>query len=299
MESAEGVIPISTPPVYGGKSAGKFATSMKIDVLTKNGPDGTTADSSLTNSAFNILRKRHESRASSVRFYNHGHLLSKDLHGPGDNFKNLTPQSESGNQKFESNVERILKREVNKPEKGAIYKYKVEAIYQSRSDKGQLKQRLENDYNARKSLVQKSGAEETVKAQNLKQLDADLRAKKEIVDTEDYVATKFIVNAKPLNNKLQEIPGESFSNFDVPNDIKRDANKYVLPDELSEEERHKKLAGKKRKAQSTRPARAKKSRADINEVKKLLAQGKSGKEIANITGVSEATVSRIKKGQIT
>jgi hypothetical protein len=302
MESAEGEIPESTPPIYGGRSAGGFATSMKVDVLTKKGPKGTTAVSSLTNSVFNILRKRHESKGSSVRFYNHGHLLSKDLHGPGGNFKNLTPQSESGNQKFETTVERTLKGQINR-EEGGIYMYKVEAIYEPRSDSSLLKEQLGAKYEELKKTIDASELGEAARNNEKLKLDGELLEKKEIIDAENNVATKFIVNAKPLDHQLKEISGEKFTNYVVPNNIKRNSLKYVLPGELSEEERRKRLLSKKRKrgAETSRAKRKKRdkiSREQISLVKRLLNTGKTQEQIAVEAKVSVRSVARIKKGEL-
>ncbi|TDO68900.1 helix-turn-helix resolvase-like protein [Flavobacterium chryseum] len=290
MESAVGEIPESTPPVYGGRSPGGFATSMEINVLTKKGPEGSSAVTSLSTGTFEKLGKRHESKGSSVRFYKHGHLLSSHLHGPGDDFKNLTPQSESGNQTFESSVENTLKRNINKENEPMIYKYKVEAIYASRSDKGSLKQNIEREYANRIDDIDDEGLK--VKLQQ------ELSDKKDIIDAEDQVATRFNVNAKPLNNKLEEISGESFTNFPVANNIKREADKYILPNELSDEERANK-SKRKRNSEPTRPARERTTRIEIDRVKVLLAEGtKTRQQIADEVGVSIDTVKRIKSGQI-
>ncbi|MBO9584845.1 MAG: DUF4157 domain-containing protein [Flavobacterium sp.] len=290
MESAVGEIPESTPPVYGGRSPGGFATSMEINVLTKKGPEGSSAVTSLSTGTFDKLGKRHESKGSSVRFYKHGHLLSSHLHGPGDDFKNLTPQSESGNQTFESGVENTLKRNINRENEPMIYKYKVEAIYASRSDKGSLKQNIEREYASRIDDIDDDGLK--VKLQQ------ELSEKKDIIDAEDQVATEFNVNAKPLNNKLEEISGEGFTDFQVPNNIKREASKYILPNELSDEERANK-SKRKRNSEPTRPARERTTRTEITRVRELLAQGiKTQQQIANEVGVSVDTVKRIKSGQI-
>jgi len=294
MESAEGEIPESTPAVYGARNAGGFASSMKIDVLTKKGTPGSGANTALTTGTFDKLGKRHESKGSSRRFYKHGHLLSSDLHGPGTDFKNLTPQSESGNQTFERGVERTLKTNVNKPDgdSPAIYTFKVEAIYQGRSDKGALKQAIENDYIGRKAQTD----DDAVKAT----LDTELADKKAIVDAEDHVATKFVATAKPLNNKLEPISGESYSNEPVPNEIKRVASKYVLPTELSDAERQKKKK-KKSTGTTTRPARDVTTRTQIDQVKAKLNSGETNmsKIAREVGGISGSTVARIRDGKIT
>ncbi|MFF3334454.1 hypothetical protein ACFYWX_33725 [Streptomyces sp. NPDC002888] len=120
MIGDSGKLPDSTPPVYGGLSSGGFATTMTVTLLTKNGPAGSVPDPSMSSPVWDILLTRYEKATSRRRFYKLGHLLSFRAHGPGDRWDNLTPQSESGNQKFERQAEKKVK-ELLAQDKGLRY----------------------------------------------------------------------------------------------------------------------------------------------------------------------------------
>src|SRR5207237_2496094 len=127
--------PDPRPPVCGGRSAGGFATSMTINMLTTKGAAGSTPDEGLSGAVWEVLKKRHERPTSARRFYRLGHLLSYKLHGPGDTWSNLTPQSESGNQTFERRVESRIKTMVDA---GKAVRYSITAVYGRTANKGAI-----------------------------------------------------------------------------------------------------------------------------------------------------------------
>jgi hypothetical protein len=194
-------LPDSTPPIYGGRSAGGFATSMTINVLTKNGPSGSTPDDGLSGAVWDILKKRYERASSSRRFYKLGHLLSWKLHGPGDTWSNLSPQSESGNQTFERRVEKPIKRMVDD---GKGFRYSVTASY-GRS-------------------ANKSAIIATWVAAN----DPRLAEKQAILDAEDKVPTGFRYEFVVVFEGGSLVQGRTVEADSTPNDIRQEADKYHL-----------------------------------------------------------------------
>ncbi len=117
-------LPESTPPVYGGLRNG-FGTSMRIDVLTKKGPEGSVPKVANTET-YDHLNLRRFSKFSSSFFYVKGHLLNHNLHGPGTTWANLTPLSVQGNKNHSNKVEEPIK---NLVDDGEIVKYKVVAEF--------------------------------------------------------------------------------------------------------------------------------------------------------------------------
>jgi len=206
MSKASGLLD-STPPVYGSLTSAGFGTSMSVVVLSKRGVDGTVAED-IPGPVFESLLTRHESPGSSRRYYRSGHLLSRDLHGPGDNAANLTPLSESGNQTHERQVESYIKTIVNRKNKPGMVKYSVQANYGSHPNKSTLVTQITNN---------KSYSAQT-KADKLAVLDA-----------EDFVPVSLTCEAKEIDSQMNEVPGGlSIGPLQIPNDIDRQFNMYTI-----------------------------------------------------------------------
>ncbi|MEU1785518.1 hypothetical protein ABZ553_06450 [Streptomyces sparsogenes] len=193
-------LPESTPPIYGALNSGGFATSMTVAVLTEKGPEGSQPDDSLTNPAWSILVTRYEKPSSSRRFYAMGHLLNHTMHGPGDTWSNLAPQSYSGNGLFAKGAEKKVKRLVNEQGKGV--EYAVTLTFGTRPNKQEIIHKWEQ-----------AG-------------DPDIEQKKAILDAEDHVPLTYEWRYRVIfeNGKFIE-DGESDSGS-AENKIRQEAGKY-------------------------------------------------------------------------
>nr|MDJ0624589.1 DNA/RNA non-specific endonuclease [Desulfocapsaceae bacterium] len=112
--------PVSTPPTFGGLRNG-FATSMKMNILTKIGPPGTGVRT--THPTMETLKQRIEKKRT---YYVAGHLLNNNLHGPGTTWKNLAPITQRANRNHLKFAEKEIKQGVNK---GWVYRYEVTVNY--------------------------------------------------------------------------------------------------------------------------------------------------------------------------
>jgi hypothetical protein len=195
-------VPQSTPPIYGGQSSGGFATSMTINVLSDKGPVGTQA-AEMSNPVWNVLKQRKERPTSARRFYKLGHLLSWHLHGPGNLWGNLTPQSESGNQTFERGEgERKVKRLVNDEKKAVLYT--VNAVHGRSADKSGI-------------IAQWEAAADPLLAQ-----------KRAILDAEDHVATSLQYRYKVIFEDGRSVEDGAEVTGPADNDIRQQADKYHI-----------------------------------------------------------------------
>jgi hypothetical protein len=114
-------LPASALPQYGPLTAEGYATSMKIEPLTKIGAPGTVPSAS--SARWERLNMRKETSRS---YYIRGHMLNHNIHGPGTTWKNLTPLSQVGNKNHLRLAEKDVKEAVNN---GDILHYQVVAIY--------------------------------------------------------------------------------------------------------------------------------------------------------------------------
>ena len=113
-------LPASTSPVYGKLENG-FATSMKIEKLTRLGPPGTEVN--VSNPTMDILLNRLEIKRT---YYIAGHLLNHNIHGSGDTWQNLTPLTQKANREHLRAIERTLKSAVAQDR---IFSYNVNVHY--------------------------------------------------------------------------------------------------------------------------------------------------------------------------
>jgi hypothetical protein len=197
-------VPESTPPVYGGLSAGGFGTSVTVNVLSEKGEAGTKPDSEgMSGPVWNILKKRHEHPTSKRRFYKLGHLLSMHLHGPGNVWPNLTAQSESGNQKFERGEgERQIVNWVTKQHKAV--RYTVTAVYGRNVDKA--------------AIIAKWTAAK----------DPQLAEKTAILNAEDKVPVELRYDYQIIFENGKYVQDGQRVKGGAANDIRQEADKYHL-----------------------------------------------------------------------
>jgi hypothetical protein len=119
--------PKSTPPIYGPLSNdGAFGTSVTVTILTdKDRTKGSPAKSGLGGSkAWGDMEPRYH---TGKRYYQLGHLLHKDLGGPGNKWENLTPLTTSANAQHLADIESKIIRLVNQENKGVHYS--VRTVY--------------------------------------------------------------------------------------------------------------------------------------------------------------------------
>jgi len=196
--------PEPTPPIYGSLSSGGFATTMTMNVLTNhNLPAGTPPSESMSSGVWNILKDRYEKPTSGRRFYKLGHLLSYQLGGPGNNWSNLTPQSESGNQSFERGQgERQIKRWVLDEGKGV--RYHVTANYGRSSNKSAII-----------ALWQTRN-------------EPDLERKRSILEAEEHVPVSLSYSYQVIFENGAMVAGGKVVDGSAPNEIRQDPEKYHL-----------------------------------------------------------------------
>jgi hypothetical protein len=128
--------PAQFKAVWASLAPGGFGGGVVVEYLTM-GPTtrgskrvksaGTPAQGK-GNSTYEALDRRRNGKAS---YYIQGHLLSEQLHGPGDTWRNLTPLSRSGNGQHVSQVESKLKDESLKddPTKPRLFYYSAVPQY--------------------------------------------------------------------------------------------------------------------------------------------------------------------------
>lgn len=81
---------------WGPLTGRSFGSYMMADPLTKYGPSGSQP-SAEGNTTWDTLKKRKQKANGSSTYYVRGHLLNDNIHGPGDDWKNLTPLSQRTN----------------------------------------------------------------------------------------------------------------------------------------------------------------------------------------------------------
>ncbi|ABI57088.1 eCIS core domain-containing protein [Alkalilimnicola ehrlichii MLHE-1] len=84
----------STPAIYGPRTAAGFGSSVRVELLTRDHPTGSTPRNAPENESWNLLRRRMDGGGT---YYVRGHLLNEHLGGPGDTWDNLTPLTQGAN----------------------------------------------------------------------------------------------------------------------------------------------------------------------------------------------------------
>ncbi|WP_437983213.1 DNA/RNA non-specific endonuclease [Sorangium sp. So ce117] len=108
----------ATEVIWGPLTGRGFGSYMLADPLTAIGPPGRGP--TVTNPTWDVLTRRKQKGNGRSTYYVRGHLLNDNLHGPGDDWKNLTPLSQRTNNHSPNghlrSVEDVVKREVGKKE---------------------------------------------------------------------------------------------------------------------------------------------------------------------------------------
>ncbi len=195
LKSLAFVLPETSEIKYGPQING-FASSMEVDVLTKDGPGGSGVNNSLrTVGHMNNLNKR---KNGSARYYVLGHLLNDNLHGPGNTFDNLSPITGSANGLHETQVESLIKTGIDNDR---IFKYKVRADY-TRVYNG-----LMHNYFLSRGDTLRAG----------------------IVEAEQYVPQQFICDVQELQMDGQPLSGGlTLVNHPIPVNISQTPNSYEV-----------------------------------------------------------------------
>ncbi|MFE7401212.1 hypothetical protein ACFU9V_32500, partial [Streptomyces sp. NPDC057557] len=193
-------LPESAPPIYGALNPGGFATSMTATILTEKGPEGSPPDESLSGPAWDILVTRYEKRSSSRRFYVMGHLLNHLVHGPGDTWSNLAPQSYSGNGLFAKGAEKKVKKLVNDEKKGV--RYTVTLTFGTRPNKQDIITKWEQ-----------AG-------------DPDIERKKAILNAEDHVPLTYEWHYQVIFENGKFVENGKSESGSAENKLRQEAEKY-------------------------------------------------------------------------
>lgn len=190
MEANKGSIENSIP-VWGGKMGGYFGTSVRIDFLSTLNSSGSQADSNLFNKPYTTLNKR---RGKSRPYYLRGHILNGDFHGPGNDWKNLTPLTYKANSLHKTRVEGKIRKKM-KPGKNA-FRYVVNVNY-GRS----VNESLINNIR----LSGKPDASDII----------------EIIENEKYVPISLHCDVKEVDKNGNIVSGGLKVTEKIPNDIKQ------------------------------------------------------------------------------
>ena len=199
MKREDGEIPTTTPPAYGGLRNG-FATSMKVDILSKIGPPGTSVK--VKRPEMDLLLKR---RSGNGSYYIAGHLLNNNLHGPGTTWQNLTPLTRGANAQHERDVESKLKGAIlnSNDTKARIFTYSVVPQYGRSENQAAIPVFLSSTSTFTKKAL-----------------------KAQIASQERAVPTGLNCSWQELDKQTRKPKGQTFAKL-VPNHIETDPKSYV------------------------------------------------------------------------
>lgn len=117
----------STPAIYGPRTSAGFGSSVRVELLTRDHPPGSTPRNAPENATWNRLRRRMDGGGT---YYVRGHLLNEHLGGPGDTWDNLTPLTQGANNRdAESMLHRFEDPVKDAVEDGRAVNYIVTANY--------------------------------------------------------------------------------------------------------------------------------------------------------------------------
>lgn len=194
MEANKGTIENSRP-VWGSEFNGTFGTSMRIDFLSTKKSSGSSADSKLYNTQYRHLDKR-KGESGSRPYYVRGHLLNADFHGPGNEWKNLTPLTYSANSLHKTRVEgKIREKMVNGK---TAFRYMLQVNY---------------GRGLNQSLIDEVIASGKPKAAEVA----------EIIKMEQYVPTSIQPNVKQIDKDGEIVQGGLTIAENIPNTIKQNS----------------------------------------------------------------------------
>ena len=104
MNRSENRMPVATDPIYGGLDNG-FGTSVTVNVLSKLHRAGSGPN--VVSPNWNVLLKRRTSQGGGS-YYVRGHLLNDNIGGPGTTWKNLTPLTQTANNRGDRSHLRLV-----------------------------------------------------------------------------------------------------------------------------------------------------------------------------------------------
>ncbi|MEO1383966.1 MAG: DNA/RNA non-specific endonuclease [Bacteroidota bacterium] len=117
--------------VFYGLTPERYGIKVRVDRLTNIGPPGTSPK--VTSPAWELLKRRKYGKGT---YYVRGHLLNDNLHGPGNNWKNLTPLTQEANNtgadSMEKKFEKPIKDVVTKGQNAVFFE--VRPVYGSRTN---------------------------------------------------------------------------------------------------------------------------------------------------------------------
>ncbi len=99
----------TTMPSYDGLIGNYWGRGMRVQIIKDPPPGGSRTSSSHTHTSWDALRKRKDGGRT---YYVKGHLLNNFLGGPGRNWNNLTPMTQSVNTLFDRYSENYLKNKL-------------------------------------------------------------------------------------------------------------------------------------------------------------------------------------------
>lgn len=119
-------------PLWGPLTGREFGTFMQVNGLNSvNQPGGSETDSNIlkaNNASYKSLMMRRNPGGQS--YYVAGHLLRGKLGGPGDEWKNLTPLTQStNNPSAASHLNQVEDRVLNFVKAGKTITYRVQPVY--------------------------------------------------------------------------------------------------------------------------------------------------------------------------
>lgn len=122
MARSENRMPVATDPSYGSLQ-NDFGTSMTVDVLSKLHRAGSGPN--VTSPNWEALRKR-KTGPGRGSYYVRGHLLNDNIGGPGTTWLNLTPLTQTANNRgSESHLRKIEAPLKTRVRQGRVFKYVV------------------------------------------------------------------------------------------------------------------------------------------------------------------------------
>jgi len=143
---------------FGGLNADQGGTEMTARILSKDHPKGSV----VRDKPFIWMDLYHMRAGRGAPYYIQGHLLNKNLGGPGKRF-NLSPLTTKANRDHHDNVEKNIKKWVHDRRAPIVMYYNVKVNYPALSHSSRLTMLREKDENARTKVEKRELAELTKK----------------------------------------------------------------------------------------------------------------------------------------
>ncbi len=107
--------PVTTNPEYDGQigpSPSGWGRGMRVQIINTPPSGGSITGTAAGHASWNALKQRKGSSPGGKTIYVQGHLLNNLLGGPGNNFNNLTPLTNTSNGEFERDAEKFIKNKL-------------------------------------------------------------------------------------------------------------------------------------------------------------------------------------------